>query len=63
MTRIGIRGAAAGAGAAGGGVFSSIGKGLSSAWSSVSNTAARLNPLILLGDSVRSAAPQLGKAL
>jgi hypothetical protein len=63
MTRIGMRGAAAGAGAAGGGVFSSIGKGLSSAWSSVSNTAARLNPLKLLGDSVRSAAPKLGKAL
>jgi hypothetical protein len=63
MTRIGMRGAAGGAGAVGGGIFSSIGKGLSSAWSSVSNTAARLNPLKLLGDSVRSAAPKLGKAL
>jgi hypothetical protein len=63
MTRLGMRGAAGGAGAAGGGIFSSIGKGLSSAWSSVSNTAARLNPLKLLGDSVRSAAPKLGKAL
>jgi hypothetical protein len=63
MTRLGMRGAAGGAGAVGGGIFSSIGKGLSSAWSSVSNTAARLNPLKLLGDSVRSAAPKLGKAL
>ena len=48
---------------ASGGFFSSIGKGISGAWGSVAETAAKLNPIKAASDAVKSGAGKIVKAI